>query len=395
MMAGTFLCAVCYVIKGKKGMNKVKRGLDNQAIGLVPLLLFMFLDNYFSYLLSFMIGVTFCFVCVLLFQLLSKDKVYQFLLLPSATTFVLYSVFIFLRLEPVLFIYSPLITEVLLVVVLAFLGFAKRAILRRIRTSRHPAYKRTLMRTTLNEFFFVAQLIQNLYTLHLFIVLLYSILPETMQSVRMERILCRELGIVIGVFLILYEQIRISMMRGSLRKEMWLPVLNDGGKVIGCIARSVSRSLPKKYYHPVVRVAVIYQGMLYLVNRGKESFVSPDVFDYPFRSYVLFRHSIESTVREAMGDLGGKEDLMPRFLIRYTFENEKVKHLVNLYALSVRSEEAMDQIKQSDGKLWTSKQIEENLGSGVFSEYFEQEFAYLQNTVLLAENFSSAGCWNR
>ena len=69
-------------------MNKVKRNLDNQAIGLVPLLLFMFLDNYFSYLLSFIIGVTFCFVCIFLFQILSKDKVYQFLLLPAATTFV-------------------------------------------------------------------------------------------------------------------------------------------------------------------------------------------------------------------------------------------------------------------------------------------------------------------
>ena len=137
-------------------MNKVKRGLDNQAIGLVPLLLFMFLDNYFSYLLSFVIGVTFCFVCVFLYQILSKDKVYQFLLLPAATTLVLYSIFLCLRLEPVLFIYSPLITEVLLVVVLAFLGFAKRTILRRIRTSQHPTYKRTLMRTTLNEFFFVA-----------------------------------------------------------------------------------------------------------------------------------------------------------------------------------------------------------------------------------------------
>ena len=82
-------------------MNKVKRGLDNQAIGLVPLLLFMFLDNYFSYLLSFIIGVTFCFVCIFLFQILSKDKVYQFLLLPAATTLVLYSIFLCLRLEPV------------------------------------------------------------------------------------------------------------------------------------------------------------------------------------------------------------------------------------------------------------------------------------------------------
>ena len=47
-------------------MNRVKKGLDNQAIGLLPLLLFMFLDNYFSYLLSFIIGVTFCFVCIFL-----------------------------------------------------------------------------------------------------------------------------------------------------------------------------------------------------------------------------------------------------------------------------------------------------------------------------------------
>ena len=50
-------------------MNRVKKGLDNQAIGLLPLLLFMFLDNYFSYLLSFIMGllsvlfVFFCFKC--------------------------------------------------------------------------------------------------------------------------------------------------------------------------------------------------------------------------------------------------------------------------------------------------------------------------------------------
>lgn len=368
-------------------MNKVKKGLDNQAIGLLPLLLFMFLDNYFSYLLSFMIGISFCFVCLFLYQVLSKDKIYQFLLLPAATTLILYSVFLCLRLEPVLFIYSPLITEILLVVVLAFMGFAKRLILRRIRTSHHPAYKRTLMRTTLNEFFFVAQLVQNLYTLHLFVILVYSILPETMQDVRVMRFLYRELGILIGIFLILYEQIRISMVQGSLRKEMWLPVLNDSGKVIGCIARSVSRSLPKKYYHPVVRVAVLYQGMLYLVKRGKKSFVSPDTIDYPFCGYVLFKHTIENTAGEVVGEWGKKSGMKPRFLIRYKFENEKVKHQVNLFILNIRSEEMMDKLKRPDGKLWTTKQIEENLGAGVFSEYFEQEFGYLQNTVLFAENF--------
>ena len=329
-------------------MNRVKKGLDNQAIGLLPLLLFMFLDNYFSYLLSFIIGVTFCFVCIFLFQVLSKDKVYQFMLLPSAGTLVLYSVFLCLKLEPVLFIYSPLITEVLLVVALAIVGFTRRTVIQRIRDSKRPSFKRTLLRTTLNEFYFLAQLVQNLYTLHLFIILLYSILPETMQNMRTERFLYRELGLVIGVLVIVYEQIRLSLMQGSLKKEMWVPVLNDNGKVIGCIARSVSRSLPKKYYHPIVRIAVVYNGMLYLVRRSKDEFVSPDTMDYPFHNYVLFRHSIDSTVKETLGSLAQDKSIAPRFLIRYTFEN---------------------------------------VSSGVFSEYFEKEFAYLQNTILFAESF--------
>lgn len=186
-------------------MNRVKKGLDNQAIGLLPLLLFMFLDNYFSYLLSFIIGATFCFACISLFQVLSKGKVYQFMLLPSAGTLVLYSVFLCLKFEPVLFIYSPLITEVLLVVALAIVGFIRRTVVQRIRDSERPSFERTLLRTILNEFYFLVQLIQNLYTLHLLIILLYSILPETVQNIRTEHFLYRELGLVVGALVIVYE----------------------------------------------------------------------------------------------------------------------------------------------------------------------------------------------
>lgn len=378
------------MMRGKgKGMEYVKKGLDNQAIGLVPLLLFMFLDNYFSYLLSFLIGFAFCIVCVILFQMLWRDKVYQYMLLPSAVTLILFAGFLCLKLEPVLFIYSPLITEILLVVVLTLVGFTRRTVIKRVRDSDNPRFKRTLVRTTLNEFYFVAQLTQNIYTLHLFAILVYSIMPDAMHSPRAEQFIYRELGIVIGLAIMVYEQIRLSLMRGSLEKEMWLPVLNEKGKVSGCIARSVSRSLAKKYYHPVVRIAVLYRDMLYLVKRSSEEYVSPATFDYPFHGYVLFRHSIESTVKDLLGPLAADKRIAPRFLIRYTFEDEKVKHLVSLYVISLSSEDLLEQIKRPTGKLWTPKQIEENLASGIFSSYFEKEFPYLQNTVLLAERFCS------
>ena len=171
---------------------------------------FMLLDNFFPYLFSFIIGVAFCFGCLILFHILKEDKIYQFLLLPSAATLVLYSVFLCLRLEPVLFIYSPLITEILLVVVLAIIGFARRSILQSIRTSPHPNYERTMMRTTINEFFFVAQLVQNAFTLHLFAILLYSILPSEMKNLRFERFLYRELGVIIGLT-IMYEALNETL----------------------------------------------------------------------------------------------------------------------------------------------------------------------------------------
>lgn len=173
---------------------------------------------------------------------------------------------------------------------------------------------------------------------------------------------------------------------------MWLPILDEKGKVIGRIARSVSRSLPKKYYHPIVRIAVIYEDMLYLVKRGSLDYVFPNALDYPFHSYVLLGHSLENTVREVLGKLSDDKSIRPRFLIRYTYEDDRVKHLVSLYTVCLRTEEQLEKCKRPTGKLWTTKQIGDNLGSGVFSGYFEKEFPYLESTVLLAQRICGHGC---
>lgn len=371
-------------------MSEIRKSMQNQAIGLLPLLFFMLFDNFFSYKLSFGIAVLICMVSLMLYRFLSKDRVYQFLLLPASGTLLLYAVFIFLRLEPVLFVYSPIIVEVLLVVVLAIIGFTRRMVLRRIRQSKYPAYKRTMLRTALNEFYFLVQIVQSVYTLHLFLVLFYTMLPDEMQDPQLERFIYRHLGLVLGVVIIAYEQIRISFIQGSLRKEMWLPVLDDKGKVIGCMARSVSRAATKKYYHPIVRVAVVYKGMLFLVRRNRKDYVSPDALDYPFQQYALYQRSIETTVREMLHDYGREKEVAPRFMIRYTYENEKVKHQVSLFTLCLRTEEQFERLRPLGGKLWTGKQIDENLGKGVFSGYFEEEYPYLKNTVLFAENYTSA-----
>ncbi len=371
-------------------MKSIKKGWKNQAIGLVPLLLFLVLDNYFSYLQSFVVSVLFCTICMVIFQVLRKDNIYAFMLLPASFTFVLYSFFlIFLKVESVLTEYTPLIIEVLFVLVLISMRFAKEGLMRSVRNSNSPAYQRTYALTMLKEFFYISQVTQNLFTLHLFAIILYSTMPDTMQNNWWTGFLYQDLGLIIGVLVIVYEQIRLKMLQNRLRKEMWLPVLNDKGAVIGSIAYSVSRLLPKKYYHPIIRVALVYKGMLYLSKQNACSCVSASLLDYPFCRYVLFRQSIEDAMRQAIEKLKAQaEYINPQLLIRYTFENERVKHQVSLFVIRLTDEKDLEALQYKGGKLWSVHQIEENLNDGIFSEYFEKEFSYLKNTVLWTESVS-------
>ncbi|MDR2763465.1 MAG: hypothetical protein LBB90_00360 [Tannerella sp.] len=375
----------------KKDANR-KQGLNSQAMGLSPLLLLMVLSVLYPYRISFVITLVICTGSLVLFGYLSGKKVFLFMLLPVAITLVLYSIFFYSSLESALYNYTPLITEWLLVMVLSLLSTFRRIILWRVRKSKHPVKKQAQFRTALTEYFHVAQIVQNLYTLHFFALLFYILFFEGIRMMRIERFLYHQAPFVIGLMIILYEQVRLYLLQKRLQEEKWLPVLNGEGKVIGRIAYSVSLGSNAKHCHPVVRVAVICRGMLYLTRRAADSPVSPGALDYPFLGYVLFKRTLEQTIKELVGRIMPWNLLNLHFLVRYLFQDEKVCSLVSLYATALKSEDEFAKyLGPTNGKLWTKKQIEENLGKGIFSKYFEKEYPYLQNTVLLAEEYTARG----
>ncbi|MDR1557360.1 MAG: hypothetical protein LBS88_10090 [Tannerellaceae bacterium] len=363
--------------------TKTGRILNNQAIGVSPLLLSMILDLYISHIASFFIGILSTLVLLAVFHLFVKKDIYQFLLLPTLATYICYSFFLFFDIGASLDIYSPLIAEVLLVSILGFTGFFKRGMLLRVRDLQHP--HQVLFRVTLTEAFFVAEILQTLYTLYLFVLLLYTHLPEaSFRGDGFVRIFYHYTGALIGVCVIFYEEIRLYLMHRKLKNEIWLPILNTKGHVVGKVPYPEGMRLGKKHCHPVVRVAVVHKGMLYLNKREAEAIVSPELLDHPFHRHVLFRHSKEETVNDSIGKLGENASCKPRFMIRYTFRNNKVNQLVHLYAISLHTEEQLHCL--TGGKLWTIRQIEANLHANIFSEYFCREFSYLKSTILLAES---------
>jgi hypothetical protein len=361
-------------------MKSLRKGVSSQAIGLIPLLLFFCVDYHFSYILSFVVAVSFALLNYLGYRFLKRGDTYKFLLLPVSVTLFVYAILLFLQLEPLLLDYSVLVLEILLVVSLTCASLARRFIMLTLKRINIAAEKRSYINASLNEYYSVAQITQNLYTLHLFSVLVYFILPEHLKNSDIKPFLFQYAPIVIGVFVILYEQVRLFLIRKYLSKEEWFPVLNDNGKVIGRIARSISRMSVRKFYHPVVRVALVHKGMLYLAKRDNKEIVSPEALDYPFRYYVKYKQTFEDAALEAIASSGISQT--PHYLVRYTLENKKVKHLVSVFAININSEEELEQFNLMSGKLWTTKQIEDNLGMGLFSEYFEKEFPYLQSIVL-------------
>ncbi|WP_085535932.1 hypothetical protein [Massilibacteroides vaginae] len=368
-------------------MKRLRKGIGNQTIGLLPLLLFFGMNLFLPHLISFMISVAFSALCYLLYKWLRGSEGYQFVLFPVAITQMLYSVSLLFVNPQFLEKHSALFVEILFVIVLAFTYLQKQKVRRMARNVEMGSDKQGYLIASLNEFFFTIQIIQGAFTLHLFVVLFYLLLPEAARNSYYEPLLFNYMPLIAGFGIMLYERVRLIMLRGFLKHEVWLPVLNDNGSVVGRVAHSISAASARKFYHPVVRVAVVYNGMLYLTKRDSGSIISPNALDYPFKYYVRYQQGIEEAAYDALSCCFSREAVSPRFLIRYKFENELVKHQVSVYVVYLHTEEQFACCKDATGKLWTSKQIEDNLGTGLFSEYFEKEFTYLQNTVLMVESY--------
>ena len=344
-------------------MNKKNKVPTNQALGLLPVLSFMVLDNFVTSVLSYVISILFCVVCIFMFHFWKRSRSYLFMLIPSAVTLVLYSFTFIFRGGTNNFDGSTILIILFLIFTLGFLRFFRRPMLRYISRSDYSINKQFVLKTSFRELYFVSDLIQCFYLGYLVILLIYYFCPLPFKNDLLQRFLFNQLDLIIGLSIILYEQIRLNMMRKRFRSETWLPVLNEQGKITGCIAHSTKNLQTRKYYHPVIRVAIIHKGMLYLTTRNNQCDISPGLIDYPYCSYVLFRQSMSRMLQNIADSNHMKEtDYSVRPLTQYHFENEKVKHFVNLYAFHIFSDEAMERFKMETGKLWTTQQIDDNLG---------------------------------
>lgn len=281
-------------------------------------------------------------------------------------------------LEPVVIF---LVMEIMFVLALITVRLSRRRIVQRLGRT-----KNLILKNYLKESFRVTFQTQYTLTVHLFMVLLLFLFDGRIDAT--GRGIYIMLTVQIPLLVIIVAQVvRLVILRKKLVEEEWLPVVSERGEVLGRVAKSISVGLKNHFMHPVVRVALIYQGSIYLQQRDAERLLNAGALDHPFEKYMEFNENIDSSVRQSIASECGASELPLRFLLKYTFENEITKRLVFLYVSQIEDEVLFNSLNLGGGKLWTEAQIEDNLDSHLFSECFELEFEYLKNTVLLVQRF--------
>lgn len=356
----------------------IQRVLRNPAFGLIYLLLFSFLIGHFDIRLT--VSVVLAITITGRFFIKTQSRLLHTI---SAVTFaiaLLLSFFLFPKLSDVVtFIFVELIF-----VLAIFLICASNLYARICRAKNKNPRIKAFMAESLS----VSRQAQYGLTIHLLLMALYFSFISNNNTATDRLVVTSTFQlIVIGVFVI--EAIRLNILDRKLHKEEWLPVVTEQGCVTGRVAKSVTKELKNRFMHPVVRIALIHKGCIYLNERDQNRLLNPGLLDYPFEEYMQFNHKIDETAYNLILGESKAESFPLRFLLKYIFENEITKRLVFLYVSEIEDETMFNKLCLTDGKFWTETQIEDNLGSNVFSECFESEFEYLKNTALMTSRLTS------
>lgn len=280
----------------------------------------------------------------------------------------------------------PFYAEIGVIIFVSILLYERRKIKKLILRVNSSRYDENVMHS-INSGAIYSRLIQLLCIPHFIITSLFIIFGSPLGP-RTSLILLHILPPTILISAIIISQIGLSMLYSLARRVDNIPVLNEKGEVIDKKYSFEAYYYKNRYLNPVIRIAVISNGLMFLSRRPEKFNYNPGKIDLPMETYLQYEEKPEDGVKRILRKyFPENEELDPRFSIKYRFKNEETNRLIYLYILYVEDDSQLCNPRFQDGKLWTIQQIESNLNKGYFGDCFEDEYEQLKDAVMLSEEF--------
>lgn len=274
------------------------------------------------------------------------------------------------------------IGEMIIILLLMIVHLLKRFLKARLIKKR----VKSIDRFFIEDLFFTTITLQYALTIHVFFVVAYKQITDGFYCFAIDKMLYEIVPILILLIFYIQNCRRALAITKRLLNEEWLPIVTEEGSVTGRIAKAVSVNMRNKFLHPVVRIALVSNGKVFLQERRGDMVVDSGKLDHLFEKYILYKHDVDLAVKNSIKRIVGAElGEKPKFLLKYIFENEKTKRLIFLYLIEIDDESKIKRKGKITGKFWTVRQIDEEFENQIFSEEFELEYEYLKHVILLGD----------
>lgn len=164
----------------------------------------------------------------------------------------------------------------------------------------------------------------------------------------------------------------------DLSETEMLPVVDEQGRVTGRASRRQCHS-GSRLLHPVVHLHIFSpQGHIYLQQRSPRKFIQPGKWDTAVGGHMDWGETVEQALRREVSEELGFTGFTAVPMFTYVYDSSVERELVNTFA-TVTSQQRFnyDPVEVADGRFWTLREVQRQLGRGVLTPNFEDEFRRL------------------
>lgn len=168
------------------------------------------------------------------------------------------------------------------------------------------------------------------------------------------------------------DDINYYIMRDNPNEQF--PIVDEDGNILGAVSRGHAHD-GSKILHPVVHLHVFNsKGELYLQHRPAWKDIQPDKWDTSVGGHVDLGENVDQALHREVREELGITDFQPEPLGHYVFESQRERELVYVHRCVYDGPVKPSKDELSGGRFWTRQEILDNIGKGVFTPNFENEY---------------------